>query len=102
MRSYLLALALPIGLAACGSPPPPPTQVVVAPPPPVSKDALAQQCQSLFAQSMNGQAVSYSYPTVTTTGNLTTVRIGARTAEGASVHYDCSYSGSSLIASNPS
>lgn len=101
MRSSLIAIALPMVVAACVSSDPPPTQIVVAAPPPVSQSTLASQCQSLFAQSMNGQAVSYTYPTVNAQGDLTTVHLSARTAGGASVEYTCSYSGSTLISNNP-
>ncbi|HVJ54011.1 MAG TPA: hypothetical protein VM689_16195 [Aliidongia sp.] len=100
MRLSYILLATPLIAAACASDPPP-APVVVAAPPQVSQSQLAQQCQSLFQQSLNGQGVSYSYPTVTSTGDMTLVKLAARTGGGAQVQYNCSFNGSTLISNNP-
>jgi hypothetical protein len=100
MRASLFVLTLPLLAAACGGSQPPP-QIVVASPPPVSQTALAAQCQSLFAQSLNGQATEFSYPLVTNSGDVTSVSLQARTAGGSSVRYSCIFNGSTLASSNP-
>jgi hypothetical protein len=115
MRLNLILLALPIAVAACGSdtPPPTPPPVVIntnpapttftaAVPTPPSPGSLVNQCQGLFAQALNGQAVNYAAPAINSAGDSTTVRLAARPVTappGTVVQYSCSFTGSTLIGS---
>jgi hypothetical protein len=112
MRLTFCLLAMPVALAACGSPPPPPPQptpVVIntpAPPPPVviqapSASSLIAQCQGLFTQALSGEPVNYGNPTVASAGGATTIHLSAQPLSPtpvAPVQYTCSYSGTMLTA----
>jgi hypothetical protein len=112
---YLVLASTAFLLAACGGNPPPP-QVVVTPPPatqpapttvvlPPSSGAaataspLVNQCQSMFAQSLNGGQATYGSPVVNTIGDVTTVRLTAQVSQGVAVmprQYSCTFSRGTL------
>ncbi|MEA2756380.1 MAG: hypothetical protein QOJ54_2669 [Aliidongia sp.] len=110
MRPKLALLAVPFVVAACGSDAPPPTPVVINTTPaptftasvPATPSGLANQCQGLFAQALDGRAVNYATPAISSAGDATTVRLSARpvtAAPGTVVQYSCNFSGSALVSS---
>lgn len=113
MRPRFALLVLPALVAACQSPKP--TPAVAAPPPPAPPPAaplppprnaevqgpLASQCQGLFVRSLAGETATFSAPTVTVDGPITTIRIAGTSADPTRppLAYICTFRDSVLVSS---
>ncbi len=99
----LLLLMAPLAMAGCGGmddPPAPRTSEQIA----VAAAPLIAECRTRFAQSLDGQlpdgtAPDYGEPSLSTVGQVITVRLTATLDQGQEVtrNYVCTFNGPVLV-----